>query len=83
MDITINGKKFIFNDDVRLGVLMQLQKDPESMDTLFLFFKEVLVPSPTTKELDNFRQSDMERIFEKWGVLQNEKIIETKKKLSL
>jgi len=82
MEIEVNGKLFILNDDPRLGVLMELEKHPNSMDTIWMFFKEILVPSPTDKEIKRFRQSDLGRIFQAWGDLQRENIAETKKKLS-
>jgi len=82
MDIAINGKKFILNDDVRLGILIQVDKDPNNLDTIFAFFREILIPSPTNKEIENFRQSDMNKIFAKWKELQDEQVSETKKKLS-
>ena len=82
MEIEVNGKLFILNDDPRLGVLMELEKHPNSMDTIWMFFKEILVPAPTDKEIKRFRQSDLGRIFQAWGDLQRKNITETKKKLS-
>lgn len=82
MDIEINGKEYSFNNDIRFGVLIKIQEDPENLKHMQVFLKEILLPTPTKKEVYNFRESDLINISQKFEEFQKRKTAEAKKKLS-
>ena len=83
MSININGKKYGFNSDVRLGIL-ELAENVEniSMKHIRLILKEILKPSPTQKEYFNIRKSQVETIMEKFNDYMEKESVEIKKKRS-
>ena len=68
--ININGKEYKINTDTKWGTKKLMKKvndDPRNLDNIRyveLIIKDVLIPSPTSKEMFNFKDSDIERIFE-------------------
>lgn len=83
MGIEINGKKYKFNPDVRLGILDMMERgDVKTIKKLKMVLKELLMPNPSPKELFNIRQKDSEKIFIAYGEYIGEELVETKKKLS-
>lgn len=82
MELEINGKIYTLNEDLRLGVLYMMQKKPEDFDVHMKFFKEFLQPSPSFKEMLNFKESDTEKIFKAYGDLKKAQATDLKKKLS-
>ena len=82
MDVVINGKKYQFNDDPRWGILELIQTKGDDPKVVKAFLREILIPSPTAKELFEFRRSDIFRIFEEYGKLQEQEDEELKKKRS-
>jgi len=82
MEIEINNKTYEINPDIRFGTSIALKKNPENEDNTIKFLREVLIPTPTGKEIYNFRDSDILRVFELYGEAKNEQLVEYKKKLS-
>ena len=80
--IKINGKEYKFNSDIRLGIMEAMETHSEDIRVIKLFIKEVLIPSPTSKEMFEFRKSDMIRLMEDYSEFQKEETIDFKKKLS-
>jgi hypothetical protein len=71
--IEINGKKYEINLDIKLGTQKLMQKirndpnDAKNVDYMASILKDILIPSPSTKEIDNFRSSDLETVFDSFG----------------
>ncbi|MFX1296297.1 MAG: hypothetical protein ACFFD2_15780 [Promethearchaeota archaeon] len=80
MEIEINGKKYKIDDNPRFGVMELLMKSPEDPKYIRLFLKEVLIPTPTPKEIFNFRKSDIENIMDIFNKSEQEDSLELKKK---
>ena len=87
--IEINGKKFNINIDTKLSTeklvarIMQDPENPKNMGYFEFIFKDILEPTPTTKEVLNLRRSEREKIFNAFAdemELQNK---EYKKKRSI
>lgn len=66
----INGKEFKVNLDIKWGtekliaIVMKDPSHPKAEQYMTAVFKDLLIPSPTVKEMFNFRRSDIQRIFE-------------------
>lgn len=83
MAIEVNGKKYGFNSDVRLGVLELAENiDNIKMKHIKLILREILIPTPTNKELFNIRKSQLLEIMKKYGNFMEKESTEIKKKLS-
>lgn len=67
--VEVNGKEYKINLDMKLGTQKLMRKildnpnDPKAQKYLEMVLKDMLIPSPTVKELFHFRFSDVERIF--------------------
>lgn len=68
--IEINGKEYEINMDIRWGtqkLMRRIQKDlenPENEKYMEYIIKDMLIPSPSNKEIMMFRRSDIERMFD-------------------
>ena len=83
MGIEVNGKKFGFNLDVRLGILELMDRaDKLDVKHIKIILKEILRPIPTGKDLFNVRRSDIENIMEAFIKKMEIESAEYKKKLS-
>jgi len=86
--IEINGKDYKINLDVKWGtqkLMRKINKDRENPDNqkyLEYIVRDILVPPPSKKEMMEFRNSDVERIFTVFAEIANNKDKEFKKKLS-
>ena len=86
--IEINGKEYEINMDIRWGtqkLLRRIQKDvknPDNEKYMEYILKDILVPKPTMKELLEFRQSDIERVFNIFASEADKKDKDFKKKRS-
>lgn len=86
--ITINGKDYKINLDIKLGTekLMRIvHKNPEHQKAekyLEMIIKDILIPAPTNAEIFNFRMSDREKIFLQFAEEANEVDKDFKKKRS-
>ncbi len=86
--ITINGKDYEINLDIRWGtqkIMRKIQADVNSLDNekyVEYIIKDLLIPAPSMKDMANFRQSDIEKIFSEFGKSAEGKSKELKKKLS-
>ena len=86
--LIINGKEYKINMDLKWGtqkLMKKINDDPKNLENLrFLeiIVKDILIPPPTGKELFNFRNSDIERIFEEFADDNKEVNADFKKKLS-
>ena len=86
--IKINGKDFEINLDIRWGtqkLMRKIQKDMENPDNdkyMEYIMKDLLIPSPSNKEMMNFRRSDIEYIFEAFADEAESKDKDFKKKRS-
>lgn len=71
--LEINGKEYRINMDTRWGTKKLMKKinddirNLDNMKYLELIIKDLLIPSPTAKEMFNFRDSDIEKIFEEFS----------------
>ena len=83
MGIEINGKKYEFNSDIRLGILELMERgDVLSAKQLKMILRELLEPNPTPKELFNIKSSMATKIFTDFSDFIRENSTEIKKKLS-
>ena len=86
--LSINGKEYKINLDLEWGtqkLMRKVQNDlfnPKTDKYLEYIVKDILIPTPTQKELMKFRPSDIERIFKAFTDKTKEKTAEFKKKLS-
>jgi len=86
--ININGKDYKINLDIRLGTekLMRLvyanPENPKNPKYLDIVLKDLLIPSPTDKEIFNFRLSDREKIFKLFAEESSKTDADFKKKRS-
>lgn len=87
--IEVNGKKYKLNADICLGtekLISKIIKDPENIKNITymeIVLRDILIPIPTVQELDKFRRSDRERIFEAFGNMVETVSTDFKKKRSL
>ena len=88
MEISINGIKFKINIDTKYStqkLMRQIEKDPTNNKTdqrLEAILRDLLIPSPTYKQILDFRRSDIRKVFEKFSDAISEEEKEVKKKLS-
>ena len=82
MGIKINGKQYEFNPDIRLGILGLIEKGGLTIKQLKMVFSELLIPTPTQKELFNIKASGSSKIFSKYMEFLQRNLVEIKKKLS-
>ena len=86
--IEINKKEYEINLDVKWGtqkLMRKIQKDLENPDNdkyMEYIMKDILIPSPTNRELMEFRQSDVANALTRYSEEANNKDKEFKKKLS-
>ena len=70
--ITINGKDYKINLDIKLGTekLMRFvhknPTHPKVAEFMERILKDLLIPAPTSKEIFEFRYSDRDLIFEQF-----------------
>jgi len=87
--ININGKEYKINTNICLGTeklvskIMRDKDNPKNLGYMEIILKDILEPTPTTQELDRFRRSDRERIFEAFGSIMEKTDKDFKKKRSL
>lgn len=85
--ININGKEYKINLDIKWGTEKLMRKvlnspeSPENDKYMNAVFKDILIPSPTAKEMFNFRMSDITSIFEAFGEESDDIDKDFKKKL--
>ena len=71
--IEINGKQYEVNLDIRWGtqkIMRRIENKPDNPDNMKYMehvLKDILIPSPSAKEIMNFRRSDIERIFNEFA----------------
>jgi len=82
LGIEINGKEYGFNPDVRLGILGLIEGGSLNIKQLKMIFRELLIPTPTPKELFNMKTSVSSEIFLKYTEFIQRNLAEIKKKLS-
>jgi hypothetical protein len=86
--IIINGKEYKINLDIKWGteklikVVIDNPEHPNAEKYMTAIFKDILIPSPTAKELFNFRKSDVSGVFKEYIKEVNETNSDFKKKLS-
>ncbi len=86
--ITINGKEYKINLDIRWGtrkLMRKIQNDlknPNNEKYLEYIVKDLLIPIPSGKVMMEFRQSDIERVFKAFGEEVENKDKDFKKKRS-
>ena len=86
--VTINGKKYKINMDMKWGtqkLLKRMREDPENLENLNhleTVIQDILRPKPTQKAMENFRNSDIEKIFIEFGKEADGTNADFKKKLS-
>lgn len=86
--LKINGKIYKINLDIKWGtekIMKKVMDDPTNSDTqkyMEFIIKDILIPSPTKKEMFNFRKSDILRIFDTFTEEMSETNADFKKKLS-
>lgn len=86
--IEINGKKYKINKDTKWGtdkLMKKVTEDPENPKNqkyIEHIIIDLLIPSPTFKEMFEFRKSDLKRIFETFTEEMEEVDKDFKKKLS-
>ncbi len=78
--IKINNKEYDITANIKFGTLMKLESDSENPDTMRMAIKEMLTPSPTNKQIDNFRQLDILEIMHEFSIKQQELVSDFKKK---
>lgn len=86
--IEINGKKYEINLDLKWGTEKLMKKvfedpeNPKNQNYLEHIIKDLLIPSPTAREMFNFRKSDIENAFKMFTEDISETNADYKKKLS-
>lgn len=71
--VIINGKEYEVNLDIKWGtqkLMRRIQADPDNpknMQYTEYILKDLLVPSPTNKEMMEFRNSDLENVFNEFA----------------
>ncbi len=87
--VKINGKDYKINTDTTLGTekliskIMENPENPKNIVYMESILKDILIPSPTTKEAAKFRRSERESVFELFSETMLKQQSETKKKRSL
>ena len=78
--VNINGKEYKINLDLKWGTeklikrVMDNPTHPDADKYMAAVFKDMLIPAPTSKEMFNFRRSDIKRMFEEYsGTLKDSK----------
>ncbi len=85
----INGKEYTINTDTSLGtekLISKIMQDPENPKNIIYMehvLRDILLPTPTTKDLNSMRRSQREAIFEEFGKEMDEINKGFKKKHSL
>jgi len=86
--IEINGKEYELNSDITLrtqklmGQIQRNPNDPKNELKVEYILKDLLIPSPSKKDLLDFRMSDIERVGNAFNDEMEEEDKEAKKKLS-
>jgi len=83
MEITINGKKYSINSNIKFGLFKKLSSGKIEPEEFGVVLKAVLDPKPTNKAIDNM---DLEQIFEVIILFQKSQeafLRDIKKKLSI
>ncbi|MHA1211018.1 MAG: hypothetical protein ACTSSH_01025 [Candidatus Heimdallarchaeota archaeon] len=80
--IEINGVNYKVKSSIKFGILRRVMEEPDNISNQIEFIQNILSPSPTNDEIDEFMDDDIMAITEIYHKLQTEKSIETKKKLS-
>jgi len=86
--IEVNGKEYEINLDIKLGsqkLMRKIMNNPEDKKTdiyIEMLMKDLLIPEPTSKELFNFRFSDIKKIMTKFAEESKETNSDFKKKRS-
>lgn len=87
--VEVNGKIYEINTDTCLGTeklitrIMQEPENPKNVTYMELILKDILIPTPTTKELNRFRKSIREQIFLEFTEMMVRENDESKKKHSV
>lgn len=85
MKITINNKEYKINTDISWGLykrIANLENNPKDFIAVDEGMKQILIPTPSNQDINNFKKSDIEHIFEKFAEAEKEESIEFKKKRS-
>jgi hypothetical protein len=86
--IEINGKEYKINTDIEWGTEKLMKKvlddpeNPKNQKYLEYIITDLLVPTPTIKEMFHFRKSDILKIFKSFSEKMSETDKDFKKKLS-
>lgn len=86
--VIINDKEYVVNLDIKWGtekLMNKITQDPTNPNNnkyMTMVFKDLLIPEPTTKEMFNFRRSDIKRILDEFNDEAKETNSDFKKKLS-
>jgi hypothetical protein len=86
--LEINKKEYVINTDVEWGTEKLLKKvienpeDPKNEKYIEYIIQDILIPSPTHKEMFHFRKSDIENILKAFTAEMGEINKDFKKKLS-
>lgn len=86
--VEINGKEYKINKDIKFGTQKMMGKiqddpsNPNNMKYVEYILKDLLIPKPTSKELFEFRTSDIEKIMNEYSSEASETSKDFKKKLS-
>lgn len=84
----INGKQYEVNTDLKfktekfMSFCLNNPEHPKVMSYTEVILKDMLIPSPSTAEIGEFRKSDIEKIFMEYAKIVKATDKETKKKLS-
>lgn len=78
--IKINNKEFKVTANIKFGTLIKLESNSDDPDIIRLALKEMLIPTPTDKQVDNFRQLDILEIMHEFSNKQKDLISDFKKK---
>lgn len=79
----INNKEYEVTADIEFALMEELTEHGDDFKVLRKAFKHILIPAPSDKLIDKFKQSDVFRIMDEFGKAQKKLSIEFKKKLSL
>jgi len=86
--ITINGKKYKINLDIKWDTQKRMKEmqdepdNPKNIENMEFIIKDILRPRPSNKELLEFRKSHIEKAFKLFVSESNKLDTEYKKKLS-
>lgn len=84
MKITLHGKEYKINTDIRYGLLRSFKgKQKLTVEQTDEFLKSALEPAPTDEEIrQDFGMHDIWILFAKFGKAANQDSIEMRKKFS-